>query len=107
MSRLPGWLPRAAAIPLAIMVKAALSESASAHVKWFCAYNVARQPRGLENVLCPDFEFLVGLSILALMSGSLVEGTSLGMAMVRAMDRATAFARDNTEMMFRAGCAFF
>jgi hypothetical protein len=107
MSRLPGWLPRAAAIPLAIMVNAALSESASAHVKWFCAYNVARQPRGLENVLCPDFEFLVGLSILALMSGSLVEGTSLGMAMVRAMDRATAFARDNTEMMFRAGCAFF
>jgi hypothetical protein len=107
MVRLPGWLPRAAAIPLAIVVNAALAGSASAHVKWFCGFDVAGQPRGLENVLCPDFEFLFGLSVLALMTGCLLEGTNLGAAMLRAMDRATSFVRDNTEMLFRAGCAFF
>ena len=74
------------------MVNAALLAGApSAHVKWFCAYNVAGQPGGLENVLCPDFEMLIGLSILALMTGCLIEGTPLGAAMLRAMDRATHF----------------
>ena len=48
---------------------------------------VAGQPRGLESVLCPDLECLVGLSVLALMTGRLVEETSLGAAMQRAMDR--------------------
>ena len=107
MYRLPLWLLRAGAIPLAIVVNAALSGSASAHVKWFCGFNVAGQPRGLENVLCPDFEFLFGLTILSLMSGCLLEGTNLGAAMIRAMDRATIFVRDNTEVLFRTGCGFF
>ena len=52
-----------AAVPLGLLINVMLSASASAHVKWFCAYNVAGQPDGLENVLCPDFEFLTGLSI--------------------------------------------
>src|SRR5450432_1255765 len=107
MYRLPSWLPRAAAIPLAIVVNAALAGTASAHVKWFCSFDVAGQPRGLENVLCPDFELLVGLTILALMAGCLLEGTHLGTAMLRSMDRVTAYLRDNTEILFRAGCAFF
>jgi hypothetical protein len=107
MNRLQCLLPRAAAIPLAILVNAMLVASASAHVKWFCAYYVASQPGGLENVLCPDFETLVGLSVLALMTGCLFEGTPLGAAMIRAIDRTTRFVRDNTEMMFRVGCAFF
>ena len=107
MSRLPKWLPRAVSIPLALMVNAALVGTASAHVKWFCAFDVAGQPVGVENVLCPDFEFLFGVSILALMTGCLLEGTNLGAAMLRALDRATVFIRENNEMMFRAGCAFF
>ena len=107
MVRLPIWLPRAAAIPLAVVVNATLAGTANAHVKWFCSYDVAGQPRGLENVLCPDFEFLIGLTILTLMIGCLLEGTYLGVAMLRSMDRATAFLRDNTEILFRAGCAFF
>jgi len=81
--------------------------SASAHVKWFCAYNVAGQPEGLENVLCPDFEFLTGLSVLGLMTGSVLEGTPVGMAMLRALDRATRLIRDNLETILRAACAFF
>jgi hypothetical protein len=107
MHRLSRPLPCAATLSLALMVNILLAGTASAHVKWFCAYNVAGQPVGLENVLCPDFELLVGLSVLALMTGCLLEGTIVGEAMQRAFDRVTGFVRDNTEMMFRAGAAYF
>jgi hypothetical protein len=107
MKRLLSFFPHAATVPLALMVNAVLAGSASAHVKWFCAYNIAGQPIGLENVLCPDFEFLAGLSVLALMCGCLAEGTFLGEAVLRAMDRATSYLRDNTELIFRAACGFF
>ncbi len=107
MKRLPGWLPSVAIWPLAVLVNAITAGSASAHVKWFCAYDEAGQPRGLENVLCPDFEFLVGLSILALLAGALFEGTPVGDAMVRAMDRVTRAIHAHTEIIMRAACAFF
>jgi hypothetical protein len=107
MIRLAKRLPFAAAIPLACLVNVVCVGSASAHVKWFCAYDVAGQPDGLENVLCPDFEMLIGLSILALMTGSVLEGTPIGFAMLRAFDRATRLVRENLETIFRAGCAFF
>ena len=100
-------LPTPAATALAILLNAVFVESASAHVKWFCAYDLAGQPRGLENVLCMDFELMVGLAALALMTGCLVEGTTLGEAMVRALNRVTGLVRTNTEFLFRAGCAFF
>src|ERR1700684_3916431 len=107
MRRLAKRLPFAAAIPLACLFDTMFVGSASAHVKWFCAYNVAGQPDGLENVLCPNFEFLVGLSILALLAGSVLEGTPVGAAMVHALDRATRLLRDNMETIARAACAFF
>jgi small basic protein len=100
-------LPFATAIPVASVFYVGLCETASAHVKWFCAYNVAGQPDGLENVLCLDFEFLTGLSILGLMAGSLLEGTPVGVAMLQALDRVTAFIRNNLETIFRASVAFF
>ena len=107
MKRLLSFLPHAATVPLALMVNVALSGSASAHVKWFCAYNIAGQPIGLENVLCPDFEFLAGISVLLLMSGCLAEGTYLGEAMLRVLDRTTRYLHENTELMFRAAVGFF
>jgi hypothetical protein len=107
MVRLTRRLPFAAALPLACLFNAIIAAPASAHVKWFCAYNVAGQPDGLENVLCPDFEFLTGLSILGLMTGSVLEGTPLGLAMLRALDRATRLIRENIETIFRAACGFF
>jgi hypothetical protein len=107
MKWVPSRLPLAAAVPVAFCLNSVLAGAAYAHVKWFCAYDVAGDPRGLENVLCPDFEFLIGLSILSLMAGSLVEWSFLGAAILRSLDRATAFLRDNTELMFRAGCGFF
>jgi len=107
MSWLARRLPIAATIPLGCLIDALIAAPASAHVKWFCAYNVAGQPEGLENVLCPDFEFLTGLSILGLMTGCLLEGTPVGETMLRALDRATALVRDNLETIFRASVAFF
>jgi hypothetical protein len=100
----PQW---AKALSVAALINVGLTAEASAHVKWFCAFDVAGQPVRLENVLCPDFEVLVGISILALMSGCLVEGTPIGVAMVSALDRVTWLIRDNLELIARAACAFF
>ena len=97
----------AAAMPLACLLDMIFVGPASAHIKWFCAYDVASQPVGLENVLCPDFELLTGLSLLGLLTGSAVEGTVVGNAILRAFDQATSIIRDNIEIIFRAACAFF
>jgi hypothetical protein len=97
----------AAALSLACVLDVAFAEPASAHIKWFCAYDVASQPVGLENVLCPDFELLSGLSLLGLLTGGAVEGTMVGNAILRAFDQATSIIRDNIEIIFRAACAFF
>ncbi len=100
-------LPIAAAFLFACLLDIVFVAPASAHVKWFCAYDVAGQPDGLDNVLCPDFEMLIGLSLAALMTGALLEGTPIGSAMLRALDSATRLVRENLEYIFRAGCAFF
>lgn len=107
MSGLSRRLPLLAAFPLGCLVNALCAGAASAHVKWFCAFDVAGQPRGLENVLCTDFEILFGLTLLALLSGGLAEVTPVGDAILRSLDRATAWLRENTEIIFRAGTAFF
>ena len=100
-------LPNPAAVVLAFVVNGVLAERAAAHVKWFCAYDVAGTPRGLENILCPDFELLLGLALVTLLAGCFVERTYVGDAITRALDRATAVIRDNTELMFRAGVGAF
>ena len=90
--------------PLALL---AGTGSASAHVKWFCAYDVAGQPRGLEQVLCPNFEWLTGLAIVCLMAGCLAEGTPLGAALMNALDRVTSRIRTDTELLVRCTLGFF
>ncbi len=81
--------------------------SASAHVKWFCAFDVAGQPRGLEQVLCPNFEWLSGLAIVCLMLGCLAEGTPLGTALMNALDRVTSRIRTDTELLVCCTLGFF
>lgn len=102
-----GWgrlsLIAASALGLSVMC----SQQASAHIKWFCAYNVAGQPRGLENVLCPDFELLILTALLMLFTGYLVEGSLIGTALLSALNRATKGLRDNTDVLVRAACGFF
>jgi hypothetical protein len=85
----------------------ASTQGASAHVKWFCPYNVAGQPRGLENVLCQDFELLVGIAIFWLLAGCLIEGTTLGQSITRALDRVTSGMRIHSELIIRSVCGFF
>jgi hypothetical protein len=100
-------LPLAAAVAVVFLSVASFATEASAHVKWFCAFNVAGQPRGLENVLCSDFEGLVGLAVLFLMLGCLIDGTPFGDALLRALDRVTSAIRSNQEILIRAVCGFF
>jgi hypothetical protein len=83
------------------------ARDASAHVKWFCAYDAAGQPRGLENVLCQDFELLLGLALFWLFAGCLVERTVLGVAMANSLNRVTNGLRQHTDLMIRAVCGFF
>ncbi|SFN02658.1 hypothetical protein SAMN05192568_11113 [Methylobacterium pseudosasicola] len=97
-------LARLAAAPLALL---AATGTASAHVKWFCAYDVAGQPRGLEQVLCPDFEWVTALAIVCLMAGCLAEGTPLGGALMNALDRVTTRIRTDTELLVRCTLGFF
>lgn len=101
------WLPAPAATALGFASNLAVVDHASAHVKWFCAFDIAGQPRGLENVLCADFELLVGIALIGLIAGCLVEWSPLGDELLRTFDRVTKPLRDNTELLFRAGCAFF
>jgi hypothetical protein len=61
----------------------------------------------LENVLCSDFEGLVGLAVLFLILGCLVDGTAFGDALLRALDRVTSGTRSNQEILVRAVCGFF
>lgn len=85
----------------------ALTTTAEAHVKWFCAFNIAGRPEGLGNVLCSDFEQLVGIAIGVLLLGCLVDRTFIGEALTRALDRVTAPFRDQSDVMIRAVCGFF
>jgi len=95
------------ALVASVPVSVALTDQASAHVKWFCAYDVAGQPRGLENVLCLDFEWLVALALACLMFGCLAEGTPLGQALLNSLDRVTSRIRTDTELLVRATVGFF
>lgn len=74
---------------------------ALAHVKWFCSFDVAGAPVGLENVLCQSFEQLVLLSVAMLMLGCMVEGTPLGLALLRSLDAATSPLRRNIDLVVR------
>lgn len=104
-SRFRMWSP---AMPAAALALLALGTSeASAHVKWFCAFDVAGQPRGLEQVLCSDFEWLVALSVLCLALGCLAEGTRLGTSLLNALDRVTSLIRADTSLLVRVVCGFF
>jgi hypothetical protein len=100
-------LPLLAAAAVVFLCVASVATEASAHLQWFCAFDVAGQPRGLENVLCADFEGLVGLAVLILMFGCLVDGTAFGDALLRALDRVTSGIRSNQEILIRAVCGFF
>jgi hypothetical protein len=82
--------------------------AANAHVKWFCNFDVAAQPRVLEEVLITDFWLLTAFAIIVFFIGLVIEGTFFGGALLRAINRVTSPLRDNTELLFRVvGGSFF
>ncbi len=92
----------------ALLMVVALPTAAEAHVKWFCAYDVAGAPRGLEQVLCYQFEWLTCIALLCLTLGTLVERTVLGRISIVGLDYLTRWPRANTEKLVRGvGGAFF
>jgi hypothetical protein len=99
--------PTCLATAIALPAGFAATAEAQAHVKWFCAFDVAGQPRGLEQVLCADFEWLVAVSLVCLMAGCLAEGTPLGTALLNALDRVTSWLRTDTSLLVRATLGFF
>lgn len=105
--RVQRQLPPVTSVVFAFFLSMVFTGEASAHVKWFCAYDVAGQPRGLESVLCLEFEWLVGLAILSLTAGCLLEGTAFGDALQRALNRITSGLRSNTELLVRVLCGSF
>jgi hypothetical protein len=67
----------------------------------------AGQPRGLEQVLCPDFEWLTGLALVCPMIGCLAEGIPLRSALISALDRVTARIRTDFELLVRCSLGSF
>jgi hypothetical protein len=106
-----GWVAkgteRSTAVLVALFVSAICTTEASAHVKWFCAFDVAGRPDGLQDVLCQDFELLVFLSLMVLLAGCLFEESPIGSLLLNALDRVTSGIAANIEMMVRSTCAFF
>ncbi|HEY0145585.1 MAG TPA: hypothetical protein VGB93_05435, partial [Methylovirgula sp.] len=82
-----GWRHLTAVMGLAVAGSFCWVAEASAHVKWFCFYNVAGQPRGLENVLCPNFEMLLLTAFTLLLFGYIVEWSVVGTALLAALNR--------------------
>ena len=69
----------------------------------FCAYAVAGQPEGLENVLCQDFESLSLIAIAALVWGAIVDRSFIGVALNRALDRVFGLIAVQPDILVRAG----
>jgi hypothetical protein len=100
-------LPLSAGCALVVFSNIFCSGAANAHVKWFCGYDVAAQPRGLEDVLITDFWLLTAFAVIAFFTGFVIEETPLGAALLRAINRVTSGLRDNTELLFRLTGGFF
>ena len=100
------WLKWGSIGPAALFIMSS-STQAMAHVKWFCDYDVAQQPRVLMQVLNIDFVALIVVALFALIGGYLLDQTLLGHAISRSLDRVTSLARTNTELIVRVTyCCF-
>jgi len=83
------------------------TDKAYAHIKWFCAYDVAEQPRGLAGVFNQDFWVLTALALAVLVAGCVLEGTPTGTALIRALDRVTGLVRARVDVIIRVICGLF
>ncbi len=104
----PRWAGGLAPAALALPALALLAPgTAQAHVKWFCAYDVASQPLALGTVLSRAFVVLALVSALGLWVGTWLARSGVGETMARGLDVAGRAVRDRIEAMMRAAYATF
>jgi hypothetical protein len=75
---------------------------ASAHVKWFCAYNIATTPRALGLSLNGDFGHVLAIAFGVLLAACIVERTMIGRLLLTGMDGLGWALEGQTERMVRA-----
>ena len=92
---------------LTIFVFAFSTICAFAHVKWFCAYAIERQPDGLLTVFNRDFGSLALVAIGALLLGTIVDETFVGRSLNRAFYRLRTSLNAEGHVFVRASCGFF
>ena len=96
------WL----ALPLLLVVLGV--QPASAHVKWFCAYDVPAQPVLLEEVLNHSFLWMALVSVAGLFLGTIFDRTIVIQHFITGLNVLTSHIRVRSEALMR-GCygAFF
>ena len=104
-SALPSLPRRAGGVAAALAVLA--PGVAQAHVKWFCAYDVASQPLALGAVVTEAFVVMALVSVVGLWAGTWLARSGVGEAMARAFDVAGHVVRVRIEAMMRAAYATF
>ena len=98
LARAPGRSIALLALPLLVLAP----QAASAHVKWFCAYDVAAQPMLLGGVLTQAFLALALVSVVGLWTGTHLDRSRLGQSLALSLDRLSAALRARSEAMMRA-----
>jgi hypothetical protein len=89
-------------IAFSLLILTCVSKDAAAHVKWFCAFDVAESPKSLDWTLDRDFICLVLVASAVFMIASLIGNSILGRAIVWSIDRVTARLGYKTETLMRA-----
>ena len=81
---------------------AVCATTASAHVKWFCKYNVAETPHPFADFLDKDFALLAGVATVVFILAGVIDNLIIGRALVWSIDRVTWALREQTETLMRA-----
>jgi hypothetical protein len=76
--------------------------AAEAHIKWFCAYNVAEPPQPILSVIDATFFLLAGVAILVFLVAGIIDNRFLGRALLWSIDRVTAPLRHSAPVVMRA-----
>ncbi len=88
--------------PLMVLAASlAAAGPASAHVKWFCAYNVATTPRALNLWLNGDFGRVLALGLVVLTIACVVDRTIIGRVLLAGMTGLGSLLEGQTERMMR------
>jgi hypothetical protein len=76
--------------------------AASAHIKWFCPFDVSETPKSLDWVLDGSFIYLVLVAAVVFTVAGLIGNSILGRVIVWSIDRITTGTRIHTEILMRA-----